>query len=69
MARSGRPDFHLAHGEMVALLRETGFEVEALHELYALEGPEDEVRYYIRRGWAGRWPAEEVWIARRRPAD
>jgi SAM-dependent methyltransferase len=63
------PDFHLPHGEMVALLRETGFEVEALRELYAPEGPGDEVRYYIRRGWARRWPPEEVWIARRRPAD
>ena len=59
------PDFHLPHGQMMRLLRETGFEVEALHELQAPEGPEDEVRFYLRRGWARRWPGEEVWVARR----
>jgi SAM-dependent methyltransferase len=58
-------DFRLPHSEMIALLRRTGFEVEAMHELYAPEGPEDEVRFYVRRGWARRWPAEEVWVARR----
>jgi len=62
------PDFHLPHGEMVGLLRRTGFEVEALHELYAPEGPEDEVRFYMRRGWAQRWPAEDLWVARKPPA-
>jgi SAM-dependent methyltransferase len=58
-------DFRLPHGEMLALLSRTGFQLEALHELYAPEGPEDEVRFYARRGWARRWPAEEVWVARR----
>jgi hypothetical protein len=53
---------------MLRLLRQTGFEVEALHELQAPEGPEDEVRFYLRRGWARRWPGEEVWVAQRRPA-
>ena len=59
------PDWHLPHGEMLALLRETGFEVEALHELRVPDGPEDEVRFYVRRGWARRWPCEEVWVARK----
>jgi hypothetical protein len=62
------PNFHLPHGEMLRLLRETSFEVEALHELQAPQGPEDEVRFYLRRGWARRWPGEEVWVARRSPA-
>jgi SAM-dependent methyltransferase len=61
----GETDFHLPHGEMLGLLRRTGFEVEALRELYAPEGPEDEVHFYMRRGWARRWPAEDVWVARR----
>ena len=39
------PEFHLPHGEMLRLLRNTGFEVEALHELQAPEGPADEVRH------------------------
>jgi SAM-dependent methyltransferase len=55
-------------GEMLRLLRQTGFEVEALHELQAPGGPEAEVRFYLRRGWARRWPGEEVWVAQRRPA-
>ena len=58
------PDFHLPHGELLRLLRETGFEVNALHELRAPEGPEDEVRHYLQRGWSRRWPSEEIWVAR-----
>jgi SAM-dependent methyltransferase len=65
---TGETDFHLPHSAMLRLLRDTGFEVEALHELRAPEGDEDEVRYFIRRGWARQWPCEEVWVARRRPA-
>jgi SAM-dependent methyltransferase len=60
-------DFHLPHGQMLRLLRETGLELLALHELRAPEGDDDEVRFFVRRGWARRWPCEEVWVARRRP--
>jgi SAM-dependent methyltransferase len=66
-ADSEGSNFCLSHGEMLRLLRETGFEVEALHELRAPEGPEDEHRFFLTRGWAQRWPCEEVWVARRRP--
>jgi SAM-dependent methyltransferase len=58
-------DFHLPHGEMLALLRRTGFEVEALHELRAPEGPE-ETPFFMSRSWARRWPCEDVWTARKR---
>jgi SAM-dependent methyltransferase len=58
-------DFHLPHGEMLRLLRSTGFDVEALHELQVPDGPDDEVRHYVRRAWARRWPCEEVWVARK----
>jgi SAM-dependent methyltransferase len=60
-------NFCLSHGEMLRLLRETGFEVEALHELQAPEGDADEPRFFLTRGWARRWPCEDVWVARRRP--
>jgi SAM-dependent methyltransferase len=60
------PDFHLGHGDMLGLLRSCGFDVEALHELYAPDGPEGEVRFFVSRGWAQRWPSEEIWVARRR---
>jgi SAM-dependent methyltransferase len=63
------PDFHLPHGDMLRLLRDTGFDVEALHELYAPEGDAGERRYYVLRGWAQRWPCEEVWVARRTTAE
>jgi SAM-dependent methyltransferase len=64
---TGEIDFHLPHSAMLRLLRDTGFEVEALHELRAPEG-DDDVRFFIRRAWARQWPCEEVWVARRRPA-
>jgi SAM-dependent methyltransferase len=60
-------DFHLPHGELIRLLRATGFAVEALHELQAPSGPDDELRFLVTRGWARRWPSEEVWVARRTP--
>jgi SAM-dependent methyltransferase len=66
---TGEIDFHLPHSAMLRLLRETGFEVEALHELHAPEGDDDEVRFFIRRGWARRWPCEEVWVARAAPTS
>jgi SAM-dependent methyltransferase len=57
-------DFHLPHGVMLGLLRETGFEAEALHELQAPEGP-DETPFFVARSWARRWPCEDVWVARK----
>jgi SAM-dependent methyltransferase len=59
-------DFHLPHGEMLRLLRDTGFEVEALHELQAPEGEPDDRRFYMTRAWARQWPGEEIWVARKR---
>jgi SAM-dependent methyltransferase len=57
--------FCLPHGETLRLLRDTGFDVEALHELQAPEGDE-EVQFFVPRGWARRWPCEDVWVARKR---
>jgi SAM-dependent methyltransferase len=63
----GGVEFHLGHGEWIALLRASGFEVESLVELQA---PEDAVTHgyydYVTAEWARRWPAEEIWVARRR---
>jgi SAM-dependent methyltransferase len=60
-------EFHLAHGEMIALLRATGFTVEALHELQPPEGAT--TRYdFVPLDWARRWPCEEIWVARREDA-
>jgi SAM-dependent methyltransferase len=57
-------EFHLPHGEMVRLLGRTGFDVIDLVELHAPEGAAD--RRYVTAAWAARWPAEEIWRARKR---
>ena len=58
-------EFHLPHGEMIKLLRESGFEVEDLTEIEVPEGAT--TRYpYVTAEWARRWPCEEAWKARRR---
>jgi SAM-dependent methyltransferase len=57
---------HLSHGEWIATLRSHGFVVEGLHELFPPEGAEDPDYYgIVSTEWARRWPAEEMWIARR----
>jgi SAM-dependent methyltransferase len=58
-------EFYLGHGDMIRLLRASGFDVEDLVELRAPEGAT--TRYpYVTPDWARRWPSEEVWIARLR---
>lgn len=60
-------EFHLPHGEWIRLLREHGFEVEALHELQAPEGIDTHKYYsYVTAEWGRQWPAEEIWAARKR---
>jgi SAM-dependent methyltransferase len=58
-------EFHLPHGEMIALLRDSGFEVEALTEIRPPEG--STTRYpFVTLEWSRRWPCEEVWKVRKR---
>jgi SAM-dependent methyltransferase len=59
-------EYHLGHGEMLRLLRETGFEVLGLWELRAPESATDHEYYdFVPAGWARRWPAEDIWKARK----
>jgi SAM-dependent methyltransferase len=59
-------EYHLAHGEWIALLRANGFEVEALHELQPGEDLQATGYEAIASvEWARRWPAEEIWVARK----
>lgn len=61
----GSVEFHLPHGAMLRLLRESGFEVEDLIEIQIPEGAT--TRYpFVSSEWARRWPCEEVWIATRK---
>jgi SAM-dependent methyltransferase len=60
-------EWHLGHGDMLRLLRETGFEVEGLWELRAPASAVDHEYYgFVPAAWARRWPAEEIWKARKR---
>lgn len=59
-------EYHLPHGEMIRVLRKNGFEVEALHERLAPELTTDHEYYdFVPAEWARRWPAEEIWVARK----
>jgi SAM-dependent methyltransferase len=63
----GGVEFHLAHGEWIDLLRATGFEIERLIELQAPPDAETHPYYaFVTADWARKWPAEELWAARKR---
>lgn len=59
-------EFHLPHGELISVLRDSGFEIERLVELQP--GPNATTRYtqIASLEWARQWPSEEAWIARKR---
>ena len=60
-------EYHLPHGAWIALLRGHGFEIEALHEPQPGASAENPGYYdFVDLDWARRWPAEEIWVARRR---
>jgi len=61
-------EFHLGYGEMIRLLRASGFEVEDLIELRPPEGASTGFDY-VTGDWARRWPSEEVWKARKRAEE
>ena len=58
-------EFQLPYGEWIRLLTANGFDVEALIEL---RPPPDATTTFdwIPLGWARRWPAENIWKARKR---
>ncbi|HET9506588.1 MAG TPA: class I SAM-dependent methyltransferase [Gaiellaceae bacterium] len=63
----GGVEYHISHGSWIALLREHGFDVEALHELQAPADATTHEHYgYVTADWGRRWPAEELWRARKR---
>jgi len=60
-------EFHLGHGDWIDVLRANGFEVERLVELFAPDDAAAHERYdFVPVEWARRWPAEDIWVARRR---
>lgn len=60
-------EFHLPHGDWIRLLRGSGFAIEDLIELQAPEGAKEHAYYdLVTPEWARKWPAEEIWVARKR---
>ncbi len=58
-------EFHLGHGDWIRVLRANHFGVEDLIELWPPPGAGSS-HGFVTADWARRWPAEEVWRARRR---
>ena len=58
-------EFHLPHGELIALLRSSGFEIDELLEVRPPDGSTTTYQHCTLE-WAQRWPCEEVWKVTRR---
>ncbi|MBI2942322.1 MAG: methyltransferase domain-containing protein [Chloroflexi bacterium] len=58
-------EYQLPYGEWIRLFRRNGFVVEDLVELRPPEGATTTYEDYAARGWARRWPAENIWKARK----
>ena len=55
-------EYHVSHGDWIRVLRESGFVLDALHELQAPEGARRHEYYnVIAPTWARRWPGEDLW--------
>lgn len=64
----GGVEFHVAHGELIDILRANGFEIERLIEIQAPADAETHNYYsYVTADWARKWPTEEIWVCRLRP--
>jgi SAM-dependent methyltransferase len=61
----GTVNFYLEHGAWVRLLRANGFDVLDLYEVQAPEGTTKTAPIFTTE-WARQWPAEEIWVARKR---
>jgi SAM-dependent methyltransferase len=60
-------EYHPTHSQWIALLRENGFVLEALHELQAPENRATHAYYdFVTVEWARTWPCEDLWVARKR---
>ena len=60
-------EFHLGHGDWIDLLHTNSFELERLVELYPTEDAAEHPYYSaLSLEWAKQWPAEEIWVARKR---
>ena len=60
-------EFQMGHADLFHVLRDSGFELVDLVEVFAPAGATDHQYYgYVTADWAKQWPAEEIWRARKR---
>jgi SAM-dependent methyltransferase len=59
-------EFHLGYGDWIRLLRANGFDVEDLVEVRAPEDAPPSRFGFVTPEWSRRWPAEEIWKARKK---
>ena len=62
---NGSVSFHLPHGPMIRLLRDCGFVLDDLIEVWPAEDNPPSDFNYVSLDWARQWPSEEVWKASR----
>ena len=58
-------EFHPSHGDWIRLLRQSGFEIEDLIEVWPPAGAASHYPF-VTFDWARQWPSEEVWKVRKR---
>ena len=64
---TGETEFHTPAGELIEILGAAGFVLERLVELYAPDDATTHEYYkYVSAEWARKWPAEEIWVTRKR---
>ena len=61
-------EFQLAAGDLIRLLRKSGFEILDMVEIFASADAVNHPFYgeYMSVEWAQKWPSEEMWRARKR---
>jgi SAM-dependent methyltransferase len=60
----GGIEYHPGHGDWIRMLRDAGFVVDALQELYPPAGATTHEHYdIVTAEWADQWPAEDLWVA------
>jgi SAM-dependent methyltransferase len=59
-------EFRLPHGEMIRLLRSSGFEIEDLVEIRVPDGATTTHDDVAPLQWVKRYPPEQIWKARKR---
>ena len=61
MEHDGKTYYQLGYGEWIRLFRENGLSVVDLVEIRAPEEGDTTYQDFVRKAWARRWPAEQIW--------